>query len=171
MSLLSDAYPDRIQYLVCPELAWGQDMEMASFSGASSTLLSYFLLLHPLLIFIHCELTEICSFQGIWFECFLFSLLGGIWEERGEEQSLQGLMLNTGAPILWPPDANSWLTGKDPDAGKDWTQEEKEAAENEMVRRHHQLNVYESEQTLGNSEGQGSLSCCSPQGSRELDTT
>ena len=37
-------------------------------------------------------------------------------------------------PILWPPDAKSWLTGKDPDAGKDWGQEEKRATENEMVR-------------------------------------
>ena len=80
-------------------------------------------------------------------------------------------MLNTEAPILWPPDAKSWLIGKDPEAGKDWTQEEKEAAENEVVREHHQLNGHESEQTLGNHEGQGSLACCSPWGSRELDTT
>ena len=38
------------------------------------------------------------------------------------------------ATILWLPDANSWLTGKDPDSGKDWRQEEKQAAENEMVK-------------------------------------
>ena len=38
------------------------------------------------------------------------------------------------APILWPPDVKSWPTGKDPDAGKDWGQKEKEAAEDEMVR-------------------------------------
>ena len=42
--------------------------------------------------------------------------------------------------ILWLPDAKSWLTGKDPDAGKDWEQEEKEATEDEMVGWHHQLN-------------------------------
>ena len=38
------------------------------------------------------------------------------------------------APILWPPDAKSWLIGKDPDGGKDWEQKEKRAAEDEMVR-------------------------------------
>ena len=43
------------------------------------------------------------------------------------------------AQILWPPDAKSWLTGKDPDDGKDWGQEEKGATEDEMVRYHHQL--------------------------------
>ena len=56
----------------------------------------------------------------------------------------------------------SRLIGKDPDAGKDWRQKEKGAVEDEMVRRHHQLNGYESEQTLGDSEAQGSLACCSP---------
>ena len=49
------------------------------------------------------------------------------------------------APILWPPDANSWLTGKDPDAGKDWGQKEKGATKDEMVGCHHQLNVHEFE--------------------------
>ena len=51
------------------------------------------------------------------------------------------------APMLWPPDAKSWLIGKDPDAGKDWGQKEKGAAEDEMVRWHHWLNGHESEQT------------------------
>ena len=61
------------------------------------------------------------------------------------------------APILWPPDAKNWLTGKDPDAGKDWGQEEKGTTEEEMVRWHHQLTGHEFEQTLGDSGGQGSL--------------
>ena len=43
------------------------------------------------------------------------------------------------APILWPPDAKNWLTGKDPDAGKDWRQEEKLTTESEMVGWHHRL--------------------------------
>jgi len=47
----------------------------------------------------------------------------------------------------WPPDAKSWLTGKEPDAGKDWRQKEKRAAEDEMIREHHWLNRHESEQT------------------------
>ena len=59
---------------------------------------------------------------------------------------------------------------KDPDAGKDWGQEEKGAAEDEMVGWHHWLNGHEFEQTLGNSEGQASLGCCSPWGHEELDT-
>ena len=49
------------------------------------------------------------------------------------------------APILWPPDVKNWLTGKDPDAGKDWSQEEKGTTEDEMVGWHHQLNGHESE--------------------------
>ena len=68
------------------------------------------------------------------------------------------------ALILWSPDAESWLIGKDPDAGKDWRLKEKRAAENEMVRQHHWLNGYEFEQTLGDSGGQRSLVCCNPQG-------
>ena len=63
------------------------------------------------------------------------------------------------APVLWPPDAKSWLTGKDLDARKDWGQEEKGATEDEMVGWHHQLNGHESEQILGDSEGQRSLVC------------
>ena len=66
------------------------------------------------------------------------------------------------APTLWPPDAKSPLTRKDPDAGKDWGQEEKGMKEDEMVRWHHWLNGHEFEQALGDGEGQGSLACCSP---------
>ena len=66
------------------------------------------------------------------------------------------------APILWPSAMKSRLTGKDPDAGEDWGQEEKGVAEGEMVGWHPKLNGHEFEQTLGDSEGQGSLVCCSP---------
>ena len=75
------------------------------------------------------------------------------------------------APILWSPDAKSQLTGKQPDAGKDRGQEEKGATEDEMVEWHHRLNVHEYEQTLGHSEGQGSLARCSPRGCKESETT
>ena len=76
------------------------------------------------------------------------------------------------APILWPPDAENWLIGKDPDAGKDWRQEEKEMKEDETVRWHHQLDGCEFEQAPGIGDGQGSLACCSSwcMGSK-LDTT
>ena len=75
--------------------------------------------------------------------------------------------------ILWPPDAKSQLIGKDPDGEKDWGQEEKEkgATEDEMVGWHHWLSGQEFEQTLGDSEGQGCLMCCSPGDHKESDTT
>ena len=75
------------------------------------------------------------------------------------------------APILWPPDVKSWLIRKDPDAGKDWRQEEKGTTENEMVGWHHWLSGHEFEQTLGDGEVQGSLACCSPWGCKESDMT
>ena len=69
---------------------------------------------------------------------------------------------NAEALIFWPPDAKGWLIGKDPDAWKDWGQEEKGTTEDEMVGWHHQLNGHEFEQTPGDCEWQGSLACCSP---------
>ena len=70
-------------------------------------------------------------------------------------------------PIHCPPDVKSWLFGKDPSAGKDWGQEEKWATEDEMVEWHHWFNGQEFEQTLGDSEGQESLVCCSPWGHKQ----
>ena len=75
------------------------------------------------------------------------------------------------ALILWPLDAKSWLFGKDPGAGKGGRQKGKRMIEGEMVGWHHWFNGHEFEQTLGDSEGQGSLACCSLQGCKELDTT
>ena len=75
------------------------------------------------------------------------------------------------APILWPPDVKSRLIGKDPDAGTDWGQEEKGATEDVMFAWHTSLKGYEFEQTQRDSEGQGSLECCSPWGRKELDMT
>ena len=74
------------------------------------------------------------------------------------------------APIHWPPDEKSWLIRKDPDAGKDWRQEE-ETAEDKMVGWHHWFNGREFEQASGNGEGQGRLACCSPCGHKESDMT
>ena len=68
----------------------------------------------------------------------------------------------TETPILWPSDAKNLLVRKDPDAGKDWRQEEKRTTEDETVGWHHQLNGHESEQALGDGEEQGSLAYCSP---------
>ena len=76
-----------------------------------------------------------------------------------------------GILMLWPPDVKGWLTGKDPDAGKDWRQEEKGTTEDEMIKWHHRLNGHEFEQALGDGEGRGSLVCYSPWGHKESDTT
>ena len=74
-------------------------------------------------------------------------------------------------PILWSPDAKRWLTGKDPDAGKDWRREEKGMTEDEMVGWHHCFYGHESEQAPEVGDGQGSLACCSPWGLKESDPT
>ena len=74
-------------------------------------------------------------------------------------------------PILWPPGVKNWLTGKDPDAGKDWRQEEKGTTEDDMVGWHQWLNGHEFEQALRVGDGQGSLACCSPWGRKDSDTT
>ena len=81
-----------------------------------------------------------------------------ILKEINPEYSLEGLMLKD--LILWPRNVQSWLIGKDPDAGKDWRQIEKKVAEHEMVRWHYQCDGHESEQTqctpFSSPKGQGS---------------
>ena len=74
-------------------------------------------------------------------------------------------------PVLWPPHAKSWVTGKDSDAGRDWGQEEKGMTEDEMVGWHHWPDGCESEWTPGVGDGQGGLVCCDSRGHKELDTT
>ena len=72
-------------------------------------------------------------------------------------------------PTLWLPDSKNWLIGKDPDAGKDWRQEEKGMTEDEMVGWHHRLDGHEFEWTPAVGDGQGGLVCCSPWGLKELN--
>ena len=74
-------------------------------------------------------------------------------------------------PIFWPPDAKSWHIVKDPDAGKDWGQEERGMTEDEMVGWHHWLNGHEFGWTPGVGDGQGGLACCDSWGRKELDVT
>ena len=114
---------------------------------------------------------------GLW--CWR-RLLRVPWTARRSNQSILKEMswifigrmdVEAEAPILWPPDVKNWLTGKDPDAGKDWKHKGKRATEDEMVGWHHQLKGHEFEQTPGDSEGQGRLVCCSPWGHKELDST
>ena len=75
------------------------------------------------------------------------------------------------AQTLWPPDVMNWLIWKDPDAGKDWRQEEKGMTEDEMFGWHRWLNWHEFEQSPGAGDGQGSLVCCNPWGHKQLEMT
>ena len=74
-------------------------------------------------------------------------------------------------PILWPIDVKNWLIWKEPDDGTDWRQEEKGITEDEMVGWHQRLNGQEFEQAPGVGDGQESLACCRPWGSKESDRT
>ena len=74
-------------------------------------------------------------------------------------------------PLVWPPHAKSWLIGKDSDTGRDWEQEEKGTAEDEMAGWHHRLNGREFEWTPGVGDRQGDLVCCNSWGCKESDTT
>jgi len=73
-------------------------------------------------------------------------------------------------PILWPPEAKSWLIKKDPDPGKGWRQEEKGMTEDEIVEWHHRLNGHEFEHDLGDGGEQGSLAGCIQCGSKKSAT-
>ena len=77
-------------------------------------------------------------------DCIYLMLNRSNLKEISPEYSLEGLILKL-KPILWPPDAKSWLIWRDPDAGRDWRQEEKGITEDEMAGRHHQLDVHEFE--------------------------
>ena len=74
-------------------------------------------------------------------------------------------------PILWPPYMKSWLIGKDPDAWRDWGQQEKGRAEDEMAGWHHRLNGHGFEWTPGVGDGQGGLVCCDSWDHKESDMT
>ena len=73
--------------------------------------------------------------------------------------------------ILWPPDAKSWLIWKDPDAGRDWGQEEKGMTEDEMVEWHYWLYGHRFGWTPGVGDGQGGLACSDSWGRKESDMT
>ena len=100
------------------------------------------------------------------------------WTARRSNQSILKSWVFTArtnveaeTPILLPPHAKSWLIGKDPDAGKDWGQEEKGTTEDEMVGWHHRLNGHGFGWTLGVVDGQGGLACCGSWGCKELNRT
>ena len=94
-----------------------------------------------------------------------------ILKEISPEYSLEGLMLKLKLPILWPPDVKNWLIWKDPDAWKDWGQEDKGTTDNDMAGWHHRLDGHEFGWTPGVGDGQGGLECYSSWGCKELDMT
>ena len=71
-------------------------------------------------------------------------------------------------PVLWPSDAKNWLIGKDPDAGKDWRQEEKGTIEEEMIGWHHWLDGHEFEQAPGVDDGAGKPDVLQSMGSQRV---
>ena len=84
---------------------------------------------------------------------------------------IEGTDAEAETSILWPPDVKSWLIWKDPDAGKDWGQEEKGTTEDEMVGWNHRHKGHGFWWTLGDGDGQGGLACCGSWGRKESDTT
>ena len=122
------------------------------------------------------ECRRIDTFE-LWCWRILFRVLRKRWSNQSILKGNQPWILfgrtdaEAEAPILQPPDGNSWLTGKDPDAGKDWRQKEKWETEDKMVGWHHWFIGHELGQTPGDGEGQGSLACWSPWGYKESDTT
>ena len=92
-----------------------------------------------------------------------------VLKEINPEYSLEGLMLKLKLQYFGHLMQRASSLKKNSDAGKDWRKKEKRVAEDEMVRWHHWLNGHESEQTPGDSEGQGSLVCCSPWSPKESD--
>ena len=90
-----------------------------------------------------------------------------ILKEMGPGYSLEGLMLK----LKLPPHAKSWLIGKDPDAGRDWGQEEKRLTEDKMVGWHHRLNGHGFGWTSGAGDGQEGLVCCGSWHHKQSDTT
>ena len=85
--------------------------------------------------------------------------------------SLEKTDVEAETPILWPPDEKSWIMWKDPDAGKDWGQEEKGTTKDEMAGWHHRLDGHRFGWTPGVGDGQEGLACCNSWGCKELDMT
>ena len=107
----------------------------------------------------------------LWVTCTARRSNPFILKETSPRCSLEVLVLTLKLRLIWPPAAKNWLIGKDPDAGKDWGQEENGTTEDEMVRWHHWLDVHGFRWTPGVGFGQGSLAYCTSWGHKESDTS
>ena len=116
---------------------------------------------------------EILLKQGLWFKVLMHQNSDAFLTNHIHcKYSLEGLMLKL--KLQWfgyLMQRTDWLIGKDPDAGKDWRQQEKGMTEDEMVGWYDQLNEHEFEQAPGVGDGQGSLACCRPWGCKGSDMT
>ena len=115
-----------------------------------------------------------CIFTGLWGLGNLdLTYMSSLFCRKGRPRSCNGVVfigrtdVEAETPIFWPPDVKSGLIWKDPDAGKDWGQEEKGTAEDEMVGWHHRLSGYGFGWTPGVSDGQGGLARCSSWGHKD----
>ena len=119
---------------------------------------------------------DVSQLQRIWWSVLWQRFKGGVSDKirvwAGQSWVFIGRTdVEAETPILWPPDVKSWLIWKDPDAGKDWGQEEKGMTEDEMVGWHHWLDGHGFGWTPGVGDGQGGLVCCGSWGCKESDTT
>ena len=146
------------------------------FSGAHV----YLVFLCNIVNFAHHLLQQLCH-TYLYFPYGWRRLLRVPWTARRSNQSILkeiepwdffgGNDAEAETPVLWPPHAKSWLIGKDPDAGRDWGQEEKGMTEDKMAGWHHWLDGCESEWTPEVGDGQGGLACCNSWSRKESDTT
>ena len=118
-----------------------------------------------------CSVSEMGQRPNIWFIIINHNVTDlfpknrqPLWRHHKTDAEAESL-------IHWPFDTKSWLTGKDPDAGKDWRKEQKGMTEDEMVGWYHRLDGHEFEQALADSEGQKSQKCCRSWGHEELNST
>ena len=112
-----------------------------------------------------------CTKKTLWVPWTARRFNQSILKEISLGCSLERTDVEVETPVLWPPHVNSWLTGKDSDAGKDWGQEEKGTTEDEMAGWHHRLDGCESEWPPGVDDGQGGLVCSDSWGRKESDMT
>ena len=113
----------------------------------------------------------VCVASLLKIQVYLWSLTG--WRMQSKKKTIlpsesYSLIVKL---VLWPPHSKSWLIGKDPDAGRDWGQEEKGMTEDEMAGWHHWLDGHGFGWTPGVGDGQGGLACCDSWGCKESDTT
>ena len=150
-------------------------MHLSSVWRCYSIIFPHFLLLMRSMLFTHfgtnLKILNCGAGENSWVPWTARRSNQSILKEISPEYSLEGLMLKLKLQSFGHLMRRTDSLEKDPDAGKDWKQEEKGMTEDEMVGWHHRLDGHEFEQAPGAGDGQGSLACCGPWGHKESDTT